>query len=82
MVTEFESEEEAKAYACKLLGIPEALDKPRKVIYGFPIDRTLEVYELTKEGRKLSFGVGWRRSGRGKVFYGLWLIEGEDVKQV
>jgi len=80
-MSEFESEEEAKAYACSLLGIKdEDLPKPRKIFYEFPIGRTLEVYDLP-EG-KVSFGIGWSRSGRRKVFYGVWLIEGEEVKRV
>jgi hypothetical protein len=76
---EFESEEEAKAYACSLLGLKqEDLPKPRKIMYEFPIDRTLEVYSVDK----ISFGIGWSRSGRGKIFYGVWVIEGEEVKRV
>jgi len=79
-MSEFESEEEAKVYACSLLGVKqEDLPKPRKVMYEFPIDRTLEVYDVDE---KISFGVGWSRSGRRKIFYGLWIIEGEEVKRV
>jgi hypothetical protein len=76
---EFESEEEAKAYARRLLGLKqEYLPKPRKVVYEFPIDRTLEVYNADK----ISFGIGWSRSEGRKVLYGLWLIEGKEVKRV
>jgi hypothetical protein len=66
---EFENEEEAKTYACRLLGLKqEDLPKPRKVMYEFPIDRTLEVYNIRD---KISFGIGLSRSEGRKTFYGL-----------
>ena len=80
-MTEYASEEEAKLAGFRMLGIsPEEASsiKPKKIMYEFPIQRTLDVYEVGKK----AFGVGWYRSGRRKILYGLWLIDGESIRQV
>ncbi len=79
---EYESEEKALLYACNLLGIPEKEIKSikrRRIRYFFPVDKTLEVYQVDEN---LSFGIGFTRHHRGKNLYGLWLIEKEKIERV
>lgn len=84
-MSEYKSEKEALETASKMLEISlESIEKvkPKKVFYEFPLYKWLDVYEIDKDGRKLTFGVSPTRTHGRKVFYGLWIIEGEEINRV
>lgn len=84
-MSEYKSEEEALETASKMLEIPlESIKKtePKKIFYELPLYKWLEVYEVEKDGRKISFGVSPTRTHGKEIFYGLWMIEGEKIRRV
>ncbi|MEM5791079.1 MAG: hypothetical protein QXP77_03480 [Candidatus Aenigmatarchaeota archaeon] len=68
---EYESRGKALLRACKLLEIKAEKIKsiePKATHYFFPIDKTLQVYQINEN---LSFGIGFTSHNRGKF---LWIM--------